>query len=172
VRLEIAPDSALLDLPQVSVPPLSQSTPEWTFIYSDELMIYPRMIAQLVGVNFVVSGDDFPEKPVTSDSTVEWIWSISIYVESPIAPTPTETAQPTPTSTPLPPMTRLGEQLLANTGVIAVALIGLCGGFITLFGVLAGVYVNHLNNQKTNATSENPKLPVSPRNRSRGGKKK
>ena len=77
IRLTITPDSALVDLPKVTVPTVSASDPGYVLEFSDRLQIYPVMIAELKGVNFEIASDGRPEKPVTSSLPVEWIWNVT-----------------------------------------------------------------------------------------------
>jgi hypothetical protein len=56
---------------------VSASAPEYVLEFNDRLQIYPVMIAELKGVNFEIESDNRPEKPVTSDMPVEWIWNVT-----------------------------------------------------------------------------------------------
>lgn len=77
IRLAITPDSALASLPKVSAPTISANSPDYVLEFSDRLQIYPVMIAELKGVNFEIESDNRPEKPVTSDMPVEWLWNVT-----------------------------------------------------------------------------------------------
>ncbi len=76
VQLIIIPNSALVDLPKVAISPLSASGPDNAFKFSDQIQIYPIMIAELTGLNFKI----FPEgeiwRTVASSQEVEWIWGV------------------------------------------------------------------------------------------------
>lgn len=81
IRLKIDPPYyELLDLPTVSAPRLSSSNSYYmdhALEFTDEILIYPIMIAELKGVNFEILPDGPPEKPITSHQPVEWIWNIT-----------------------------------------------------------------------------------------------
>jgi len=181
VRLEITPDSALTGLPQVVVDSLPtgvpttslnlMSSPNYVLQFSDQIQIYPVMMAELGGVNFEVVPSGLQVRAVTSESQVAWLWSITakwagrqsliLTISIPVRIGQAEeeasiqlkeipitvlveaepTSTPVPTPTPLPPAQRIHDQLVNNSATILSAL-------VALLGVLAGVYASIQNSRR------------------------
>jgi hypothetical protein len=171
ISLSITPDSALVDLPKVTVATVSASEPGYVLEFSDQLQIYPVMIAELKGVNFDIVSDGNSERPVTSSRPVEWIWNVTptsggkqsliLVISIPVIldqaknivsaqalkniPIEIE-VEGVPTPSPLPANKRIQEQLIDNSTEIIV-------GILSLIGALVGAYVAYQNNKKSNSIS-------------------
>jgi hypothetical protein len=173
IRLTIAPTSALIALPSVSVSTVEANDLGYVLEFSDRLQIDPVMIAELKGVNFEIVSDGYPEKPVTSSLPVEWIWNVTpksggkqiliLVISVPILidqtgnnpssqllkNVPIEIEMET-AATAVALGSRIREQLVENVTAIVVAV-------LSLIGVLAGVYVTYQNNRKSKVVSPTTK---------------
>lgn len=156
VRLAITPDSALTGLPQATITALSPNDSGHVLQFSDRVQIYPSMIANLEGINFEVTSDGYPEKPIVSSSTVEWIWSVTpkasgkqtlvltiaipviidqirdLISVQPLKSIPIEIlveGTPTPTSA----IERIGERLIENAPLVLGTLLAFTGTMFTVF---------------------------------------
>ena len=222
VRLVIDPNPVLIrPTPYVTLTPLPLATGQSSLMFyafertrvsaemtrnsnslvkiNNEVQIYPVMRAELTGINFEIMSDGFPEKPVISSSSIEWLWTITpksggsqslvlqisipiivvtdirsikplasipfeVVVEggpalqpsSTITASPTSTSSPTPTltPTPLPLIVRVGENLVTNSSVLLIAMIGLIGVLITA-GVNYAVNKNKVSEAGTEAKGSN-----------------
>lgn len=175
VRLTITPDSALAELPQVTVSTASENDPGYVLEFNDRLQVYPIMVAELEGANFDIVSDGHSQKVVTSAMPVEWIWSVTpksggeqtlileIYVpvfidqrfeifsphslkNIPIEIQVEVTATPNPSEIPQP------TQLPAITRIgeqLVQNASSILVAVIALIGVLTGAYVNYLNSRKS-----------------------
>jgi hypothetical protein len=79
IRLLIAPNSALIGLPQTPIGgPLLPGGPEYALQQRNgQIRIYPSMCAQLIATNFEIDSDDQADKSITSLLPIEWVWVIS-----------------------------------------------------------------------------------------------
>ena len=173
IRLTIAPASALIDLPKVSVPTLEAKDLGYVFEFSDRLQIDPVLIAELKGVNFDIVSDGYPEKSVTSSLPVAWIWNVTpksggkqilvLVISVPLLIDQTGNSpsaqllknlpieiEMEAAATSITLSSRIREQLVENVTAIVVAV-------LSLIGVLAGVYVTYQNNRKSNVVSPTTK---------------
>jgi len=173
VRLLIIPDSAVTNLPKVTVTTVSAESPDYALKFSDHLQIYPVMMAELNGVNFEIQSDNHPEKPVTSSMPVEWIWnvkplsegkqtlilaiSVPVIIDRSRDMVSAQTLKNVPIeirvevpATPVPTFTPTPLPPIVQIGEKLVENVSaIFVAIIGLIGVLAGTYVAYLNAKKT-----------------------
>ncbi len=173
IRLTIAPASALIALPSVSISTLEANDLGYVLEFSDRLQIDPVMIAELKGVNFDIVSDGYPEKPVTSSEPVTWRWNVTpksggkqvlfLVISIPVLIDQTGNSpsaqllknvsieiEMEAADTSITLSSRIREQLVENVTAIVVAV-------LSLIGVLGGVYVTYQNNQKSKVVAPTTK---------------
>ena len=155
IRLRVSPSKQIASSTPVPAPGKTPDLPAFVYKFSGNIDLYPIMFAELRTLAFDVDKQGLIRRDVTSNTPATWDWIVSprspgrqeLAIEisipavingvdaelSTLQDVPIAIQVQSPVPTPVPLAARIGESLVANSGAIIVALIGLVG---TLVGIL------------------------------------
>jgi hypothetical protein len=155
IRLRVSPSQQIASATSVPAPGKTPDLPAFVYKFGGNIDLYPIMFAELRTLSFDVDKQGPIRRDVTPNTPAIWDWIVSprspgrqeLAIEisipavingvdsqlSTLQDVPIAIEVQSPVPTPVPLSERIGESLVANSGAIIVALIGLVG---TLVGIL------------------------------------
>jgi hypothetical protein len=155
IRLRVSPSQQIASSTPIPAPGKTPDLPAFVYKFSGNIDLYPVMYAELRTLSFDVDKTGPVRRDVTPGTPATWDWIVSprspgrqeLAIEisipavingvdselSTLQDVPIAIQVESPVPTPVPLSERIGESLVANSGAIIVALIGLVG---TLVGIL------------------------------------
>ncbi|MBI5651326.1 MAG: hypothetical protein HZC40_12935 [Chloroflexi bacterium] len=177
IVLRLTPAKQLVSLTPAPAPTNVAGKPGSVWNFGGNLQLYPVMIAQLRALAFDLTPKDAITRTLDGTKEIAWDWIIransagrhDLFVEIsiPVVRSGVATeittdvlqnvpltiqvvAAPVPTPTPAPIISRIGDSIIANSGAIFVALIG-------LIGTLIGIWLNARSDQAKAASDAGTK---------------
>ena len=155
IRLRVSPSQQIASATSVPAPGKTPDLPSFVYKFGGNIDLYPVMFAELRTLSFDVDKTGAIRRDVTPNTPAVWDWivrphspgrqELAIEISIPavingvgsqlstLQDVPIAILVQSPVPTPVPLNERIGESLVANSGAIIVALIGLVG---TLVGIL------------------------------------
>ena len=161
IRLRVSPSQQIASSTPIPAPGKTPDLPAFVYKFGGNIDLYPIMFAELRTLSFDVDKTGPIRRDVTPNTPAVWDWIVSprspgrqeLAIEisipavingvdsqlSTLQDVPLAIQVQSPAPTPVPLSERIGESLVANSGAIIVALIGLVG---TLVGILVKMRVD------------------------------